>query len=57
MIFSISMKMENLLENEQAARCFDRFLPGVANTLRNTPQALALSVEQLVRYKGHRLQV
>lgn len=50
MVYNISMKIEHLLENEQAAAVFDRFLPGMRKMAESNPQAKQLSVEQLVRY-------
>lgn len=50
MVYNISMKIEHLLENEQAAAVFDRFLPGMRKMAESNPQARQLSVEQLVRY-------
>ena len=50
MIYNASMKIAHLLENEQAAAIFDRFLPGMRKMAESNPQASALSVEQLVRY-------
>lgn len=50
MIYHISMKMQHLLENEQAVAAFDRILPGMRQRLTANPQAMGLSVEQLVRY-------
>lgn len=50
MIFNISMKIEHLLENEQAAAIFDRFLPGMRKMTESNPQAVKLSVEQMLRY-------
>lgn len=50
MIYNISMKMVHLLENEQAAAVFDRFLPGMRKMAESNPQAAQLSVEQLLRY-------
>ncbi|MBD5101988.1 MAG: family 43 glycosylhydrolase [Subdoligranulum sp.] len=50
MIYNISMKMAHLLESEQAAAVFDRFLPGMRKMAESNPQAAQLSVEQLLRY-------
>lgn len=50
MIFNISMKMEHLLENDQATAAFDEILPGMRVMLENNSQATKLSVEQLIRY-------
>lgn len=50
MIYNISMKMAHLLENDQAATVFDRFLPGMRKMAESNPQAAQLSVEQLLRY-------
>ncbi len=50
MIYNISMKIAHLLENEQAVKVFDRFLPGMRKKAESNPQASSLSVEQLVRY-------
>ena len=50
MIYNVSMKIAQLLENEQAVQVFDRFLPGMRKMAEGNPQAASLSVEQLVRY-------
>lgn len=50
MIYNVSMKIAHLLENEQAAAVFDRYLPGMRKMAESNPQAASLSVEQLVRY-------
>ena len=50
MIYNISMKIEHLLENEQAAALFDQMLPGMRKMAETNPQARQLSVEQLVHY-------
>ena len=50
MIYNVSMKIAHLLENEAAAALFDQFLPGMRKMAESNPQALSLSVEQLVRY-------
>ncbi len=50
MIFNVSMKIEHLLENENAVRVFDTFLPGMKKMVQANPQALKLSVEQMVKY-------
>lgn len=50
MIFNISMKMEHLLENEQATAVFDKMLPGMLKMVGSDSQATKLSVEQLIRY-------
>ena len=50
MIYNISMKIEHMLENEQATAVFDRFLPGMRERALTNPQALTLSIEQMVRY-------
>ena len=50
MLYHVSMKIAHLLENEQGAALFDRFLPGMRKMAENNPQAASLSVEQLVRY-------
>ena len=49
MIYSISMKLESLLENEQATAILDRCLPGMLQKVQGNPQAVKLSVEQMVR--------
>ena len=49
-MYNISMKMEHLLENEKATAVFDKFLPGMRKMVESNPQAIMLSVEQLVRY-------
>lgn len=50
MIYNISMKVNSLFENEQAAVLFERFLPGMRDMAQKNPQAAQLSVEQLIRY-------
>lgn len=50
MIYNISMKIEHMLENEQATAVFDRFLPGMRERAFANPQALKLSIEQMIRY-------
>ena len=50
MIYNVNVRIGNLLENEQAAAVFDRFLPGMRKMVESNPQAAALSVEQLIRY-------
>ena len=50
MIFQRNMKMADLLENEQAAMAMDRIFPGLGAMAKSKPQAMSLSVEQLVRY-------
>ena len=50
MIYNVSMKLEHLLENENAIAVFDRFLPGMRKMVESNPQAIKLSVEQMVRY-------
>ena len=50
MIYNVSMKMQHLLENEQAAAVLNNILPGLSRMAQSNPQALSLSVEQLVRY-------
>ncbi len=50
MIFSVSMKLSDLLENPEGSALFDKFLPGVRKMAEANPQAGSLSIEQLVRY-------
>lgn len=50
MLFNVSMKIGHLLENESAVKVFDTFLPGMRTRLAGSPQAMGLSVEQMVRY-------
>ena len=50
MIYNISMKMEHLLENEQATAILNSSMPSLAKMAQNNLQALSLSVEQVVRY-------
>lgn len=50
MIFSVSMKLSDLLENPEGSALFDKFLPGVRKMAAANPQAGSLSIEQLVRY-------
>jgi len=50
MIYNISMKIQHLLENEQAVEAVNGILPGMIKMVRANPQALTLSVEQMIRY-------
>ena len=50
MIYNSSTKIANILENEEATAVFDRCLPGLKKMISANPQALQLSVEQLIRY-------
>ncbi len=50
MIYNISMKIQHLLENEQAVQVMQNTLPGLLKMVQANPQALTLSVEQLIRY-------
>ncbi len=50
MIYDVHMKIQHLLENEQAVQVMRHTLPGLLNMVQANPQALTLSVEQLVRY-------
>ncbi len=50
MIYNISMKIQHLLENEQAVQAVKNILPGLLKKVQTNPQALGLSVEQLIRY-------
>ena len=50
MIYNVSMKIQHLLENEQAVQVLQNTLPGLLNMVQANPQALTLSVEQLIRY-------
>ena len=50
MIYNVSMKMQHLLENEQAVQVLQNTLPGLLKMVRANPQAFSLSVEQLIRY-------
>ena len=43
MIFGISMKIADLLENEKALIVFDRILPGMKDRALTNPQAAQLS--------------
>lgn len=43
MIYNIRMKIEHMLENEQATAVFDRFLPGMRERALGNPQARTLS--------------
>lgn len=52
MIYCINMRIEHLLENEQAVRVFDQLLPGMRQRITSNPQSLTLSVEQLINYSG-----
>ncbi len=49
MIYNVSMRIGNLLENKQAAEILEKNIPGFGRMTAN-PQALSLSVEQLVKY-------
>lgn len=56
MIFNISMKMESLLENEQAVRCLDRFSRHDRYTQEHTPDSDAFcgaDVGDLSRFDLH----
>lgn len=50
MIFGISMKIADLLENEKALIVFDRILPGMKDRALTNPQAAQLSIEQVIKY-------
>ena len=50
MVYNVSMKIQHLLENEQAVAVLQSTLPGLLKMIQGNPQALALSVEQLIRY-------
>ncbi len=50
MSYNINMKLENLLESEQATAILNRCLPGMLQRVQSNPQAVKLSVEQMVRY-------
>lgn len=50
MIYNVSMKIRHLLENEQAVQVLGGILPGLLKMVQGNPQALTLSVEQLIRY-------
>ena len=50
MIYNVSMKIQHLLENEQAVQVLGGILPGMLKMVQSNPQALTLSVEQLIRY-------
>lgn len=50
MIYNVSMKIQHLLENEQAVQVLGGILPGMLKMVQGNPQALTLSVEQLIRY-------
>ncbi len=50
MIYHISMKIQHLLENEQAVQVMQNTLPGLLKMVQANPQAQGLSVEQLIRY-------
>ena len=50
MIYNIHMKIQHLLENEQAVQVVQNALPGLLKMVQANPQALTLSVEQLIRY-------
>ena len=50
MIYNVSMKIQHLLENEQAVQVLQSTLPGLLKMVWANPQALTLSVEQLIRY-------
>lgn len=50
MIYNISMKIEHLLENKQAVQVVQGIMPGMLERVLNNPQALILSVEQMIRY-------
>ena len=50
MIYNVSMKIQHLMENEQAVQVLQNTLPGLLKMVQGNPQALTLSVEQLIRY-------
>ena len=50
MIFGISMKIADLLENEKALATFDKILPGMKDRALTNPQAAQLSIEQVIKY-------
>ncbi|MCR5101167.1 MAG: family 43 glycosylhydrolase, partial [Butyrivibrio sp.] len=50
MIFNINMKIADLLENDQALSVFDKFLPGMKDRALQNPQAMQLSIDQLIKY-------
>ena len=50
MIYNVSMKIQHLLENEQAVQVLQNTLPGLLKMVQGNSQALTLSVEQLIRY-------
>jgi len=50
MIFGISMKVADLLENEKALSVFDKLLPGMKDRAFTNPQAAQLSIEQVIKY-------
>lgn len=50
MIFSVTTKLQSLLQNEKAAAIFEQFLPDFSDTVKSNPQAAQLSIEQLVHY-------
>ncbi|MCR4676199.1 MAG: family 43 glycosylhydrolase [Sphaerochaetaceae bacterium] len=49
MIYNTSVRIGNLIENAQALEILERNIPGFARMTAN-PQALTLSVEQLIKY-------
>lgn len=50
MNYGINMKLRDLVENGQAREKLEGFLPGMTDKVIHSPQALELSVEQLLRY-------
>ena len=50
MVYNVSMKIQHLLENEQAVAVLQSTLPGLLKMIQGNSQALTLSVEQLIRY-------
>lgn len=50
MIYNVSSKIGQLLENKQAEGIIGKMLPGLLERTRGNPQAMALSLEQLIRY-------
>lgn len=50
MIYNIQMRLDHLLDLPEAKEILDQIIPGVSKIADASPQALALSIEQVVRY-------
>lgn len=50
MIYNVSMQLRHLMENQQAVQVIEGILPGMLQRAQANPQAMSLSVEQMIRY-------